>query len=428
MAIQVSNRRIVSGDHSQFANLVESKLAGLEAIFEIESGPFGIAQGYTYLGQFLAHEIAPRANVNSRSRQLDLDSLYPEFDDAEKIDSSNGKFFTQPETEDKLEDLIRDSENKALIPDFRNDDQLILAQLHLLWLNFHNHLINLFDIHCTPDPDGPLARYEEARRFTVACFQRIIVDDYMDTLTDCNVRSLLWGGDKIDILKIPHEDQLPFEFTHAAGRFGHPQVRSAYILNSDDPRQVSLEDLFLLTGANEDYEGVPNRFRIEWQLFFPKTDNDKREEAQKIKPFITPALRQRVLVKNFQAGIKKKLPSGQLLAKTIINEFHKQEFYDHGVQENIVEIDDNQAARNALEAMNLLEDTPIWLFILLESDASPTRGEKLGPLGSVLLIETIKNGLNNTGYGEYEKVQKQFEICGFPVIRKMSDLIDVLEP
>ena len=428
MAIRVLDKRIVPGDHSGFAASVEANLDGLKAIAEIGFAQVGIPQGYTYLGQFLAHELAPRQDVNTRTRKLDLDSLYPDFGDTEKIDSE-GKFLTQAATADKLEDLIRGSDNKALIPDFRNDDQLIIAQLHLLWQRFHNHLIDLLPHHCTPIPDSPEARFHAAREFTVACFQRIIVEDYMIRLADPTIRSVLWD-DQVSILEIPAtEPDLPLEITHAAGRFGHSQVRSSYQLNLDGGSSlVSLIDLFNFTGEHGGaaYDRVPVEHRFQWSLFFPQP-GDAREEGNKISSFIAAPLRPFVLEHNLLAGINAVLPSGQVLAQTIIEEFENQGIHGHGLQAAIVANDDNQEAREALEAMGLLEDTPIWLFILMEADASASRGDRLGPLGSTLLIETIKSALQDTGFEDYATVQARFEDCGFPSIRKMADIALSLE-
>ena len=81
----------------------------------------GIDAGYTYLGQFIDHDLTfdPASSLQS---QNDVDALVdfrtPRFD----LDSLYGCF------------------NRALIGDKRNDENVIVSQLHSVFLQLHNRM------------------------------------------------------------------------------------------------------------------------------------------------------------------------------------------------------------------------------------------------------------------------------------------------
>jgi hypothetical protein len=146
---------------------------------------------YTYLGQFIDHDltantdrqndlghvsdadlrpVAPddvvRKLRNLRLPQLNLDSVYgdgPTFPDGPTTaaaDQYNGIYLKvgtvalvgdsgQPIRGDRIpleadlqRDLPRDAEGRAIIGDGRNDENLIVAQLHTAFLRFHNATVD----------------------------------------------------------------------------------------------------------------------------------------------------------------------------------------------------------------------------------------------------------------------------------------------
>lgn len=140
-----------------------------------------IPAGYTYLGQFIAHDMSFISRVSSthgslvssvrnlRTATLDLDSVYGGGPKASPIYYDQGnrlkiKFLVDCRTvEDRkgekvcFNDLPRKSYESplkncskkkesidiapALIPDPRNDENLIISQLHLAFLLFHNKVV-----------------------------------------------------------------------------------------------------------------------------------------------------------------------------------------------------------------------------------------------------------------------------------------------
>jgi hypothetical protein len=119
-----------------------------------DDNPLSVPSGFTYLGQFLDHDITLMVEFlsqadsdlgglgNNRTPRLDLDSVYgagpvgnPQLYDAQ------GRFvFSTP---NGFEDFQRDpTSGVAVLVEGRNDENLVIAQLHIAFQKFHNHYIN----------------------------------------------------------------------------------------------------------------------------------------------------------------------------------------------------------------------------------------------------------------------------------------------
>lgn len=126
----------------------------------------GISAGYTYLGQFIDHDITfdpasslqqlndPDALVDFPTPRLDLDSLYGRGPDDQPYMYDGKKFrlgrpLTENGTATNARDLPRykdinnpNAAKRALIGDKRNDENVIVSQLHAAMLQFHNKLVD----------------------------------------------------------------------------------------------------------------------------------------------------------------------------------------------------------------------------------------------------------------------------------------------
>lgn len=119
-----------------------------------QDNPAGLPAAFTFLGQFVDHDLTfdptsslerqndPEAITNFRTPLLELDSVYgagpgpnPHLYEA----ASRGVEFLFDK--DFPNDLPRNSQNVALIGDPRNDENLIVSQLHLAFLKFHNAVV-----------------------------------------------------------------------------------------------------------------------------------------------------------------------------------------------------------------------------------------------------------------------------------------------
>ena len=98
----------------------------------------------------------PHALVNFRTPRLDLDSVYglgpevqPYLYDWDS-DPPGVRLLVGCNPRDGTEDLPRNQQERALIADPRNDENLIVAQLHLLFIRFHNAVVDHLAARRTP--------------------------------------------------------------------------------------------------------------------------------------------------------------------------------------------------------------------------------------------------------------------------------------
>ena len=133
-------------------------------------GAAGIPAGFTYVGQFVDHDltfdktvvmldanVTPAQLVQARSPSLDLDSLYgggpndpasEKFYEADKVHLKMGSTVAAGPPAMQGFDLPRgagstvEEKRKAIIPDPRNDENLAVAQLHLAMIRFHNRVVD----------------------------------------------------------------------------------------------------------------------------------------------------------------------------------------------------------------------------------------------------------------------------------------------
>lgn len=157
----------------------------------------------------------------------------------------------------------------AKIPDRRNDEHLIISQLHVLFMNLHNRIIDGI-VPDEVDEIGPDHRFfKRAKRLVVLLYQAVIRHDLLTKILDEQVLDTLFEDHGIPpLLDIaPSEDaSIPIEFAGAAFRFGHSMVQPAYDIG-DDVR-LSLRRLSEVLGsANEGPDRRPEH-RVKWEHFF----------------------------------------------------------------------------------------------------------------------------------------------------------------
>lgn len=430
--IRAINRRLLR-PNIEFSKFVKKKLLTLEkACHQWNSGPFSnIPQGYTYLTQFLMHEIASREGVNQRSWKMELDSLYGE---GAMIDGA-GRFVCRQPAGDIIADLPRrQPDKKALIPEFRNDDHLIIAQLHLLFQQFHNRVMEVMEKIIYSENIAVNNLFNQTKQYVTATFHRIVNEDLLPKLTHPAVYEYYRSKNSNSYIYIdPSEPELPYEMTHAALRFGHSMVRKSYNLNTNhsDAKNTKLEKLFELTGEHScsAYCGADKSLSIQWGLFFNVNNEVITEKSALINPHIANPLtsvgprQQNIIRLSFLAGINKNLPSGQALAQRLINIGAG----DLGVQSELRLHTKwaNADIKKELDNHQLWDNTPLLLFILIEAEGPDSGGQRLGPLGSILLCEAIRASMqlkNNKNYAEH--LEAFSNVVSLANIKTMGDLIN----
>jgi hypothetical protein len=384
----------------------------------------GMPAGLGYLGQFLAHDLTfdpignfekqldPNQQWNYRTPRMDLDSLYGKgpLDHPYLYErgAESGKFLLGKARSiawnmrdgdiamDSLpiaaeDDLPRNAQGIAMIGDPRNDQNLIVSQMHLAFLKIHNKIREW----AKGEGKGGDAVFHAAQDQVRLHYETIVLRDYLpricgEELVSKLIRSLA-DGTREKVWKIRAFDQpgpetwIPLEFSLAAFRFGHSMVRPSYMLNPWTPPRPILVDPASLPGPLDDLRGgrpLPEGWSADWGFLLQEW-NDTRPDlqpqfARQIDTRLSRALNAvavplqdkhpSLALVTLLRGYQMRLPSGAAVAKELgIDPLTPKEL---GLDQAI------------------FDDAPLWYYVLKEAEVAQA-GQCLGPVGSTLVAETI---------------------------------------
>ena len=333
----------------------------------------------------------------------------------------------------------------AMIGDGRNDENLLVAQLHLAFLRLHNAIAE--DL-AGSIPDAEM-RFEEAKRRTTMIYQWIVVNVYLPKICMPSVvagvktaGAPLYKEFRDRVASAASELPLPLEFSVAAFRFGHSMVRAEYDHNRNFGRpaqggnkRASFLELFSFTGGDNlgqtaigaTFDKLPSNWPIEWDRFALDTPAEADHRARKIDTKLAPPLKDmfkesddagelgRILKhlaeRNLRRSHRLNISSGQA-AVAAINAFdqsaspsveasvHQVAYVGNlavkyeppattpvGIAVLPTEVLIDGPTGMALADGGMVENTPLWFYILKEAEV--TEGDTLGPLGSRIVAETL---------------------------------------
>jgi hypothetical protein len=204
----------------------------------------GIPALYTYLGQFIDHDITfdpvstlkakddPDALTDFRSPAFDLDNVYGRGPDDQPYlyDGGSGFLLGDPLTNGDLKatDLPRNAAKvrRALIGDPRNDENTIVSQLQGLFHRFHNRTL----------ADNPNTAFDEIQKLVRFHYQYVILNDFLPRIIHSGVIGDLktngsYDKTKLKFFHLKKHAFMPIEFSVAAYRLGHSMIRPDYRLN-----------------------------------------------------------------------------------------------------------------------------------------------------------------------------------------------------
>jgi hypothetical protein len=300
--------------------------------------------------------------------------------------------------EDGAVDLPRDPARRiALIADRRNDENLIISQLHLAFILFHNNAVDALRA-TTYDKADEKALFEEARRLTVLHYQWCIVHDYLKNLLDGDIYKRALSDTKT----YPARDTVPMEFAAAIFRFGHSMVSSKYNFNEnfwfkDVDNQgpgggADLGHMFDFTskaGMNKQ-KALPNHWIADWGML-TGVSSTAVSKADRIDAFLVglmlglpgdqPIDVASIARTNLWRGYHRRIPSGQALADAMkVSRLTPKEIADAVADGNGLDV--------FLRDNGLDIETPAWLYTLCEARVR-AQGNRLGPMGSTVVAKTI---------------------------------------
>ena len=283
---------------TQLGDPARKKLA--QAMTEGGGGFGQIPAGYTYFGQFVDHDltfdktkVAFGSNVSAadmiqgRSPALDLDSLYGKG----PANPGSAKFYKddrhlkmgKTEAADGIGakqgfDLPRD--DKAVIPDKRNDENLAVAQTHLAFHRFHNRVVD----DALPAGTPANQRFIRAREIIVKHYQWVIRHDYLPRILEPSVVDDVFANGRKAFEKnaVPTDvPTMPIEFSVAAFRLGHSMIRRDYAWNKEFPDdQGTLDFLFAFSGTSGFIGGgsrLPSNWIADWRRLYDLTETGRND-------------------------------------------------------------------------------------------------------------------------------------------------------
>ena len=403
------------------------------AMRDLQASNVSAMAGYTYLGQFLAHDLS-RLRIEGHNKTvksfttdilrsdvscvLDLGSVYDGALPGSLMRKNGTAFMAlgNAQVTDGPDlvgyDLPRNGW-RACIGDDRNDENLIVSQLHVQFLKLHNLFVREIS-HDQPGL-GTESLFEAAREQVILHYQEVILHDFLYKFLHPSVwqaiildnQHILWDPD-------PTEPAvLPIEYTAAAGRFGHAMVQNNYNLNA--VTSVSVSELFEMTGEGGfggKYQRMPASHLIDWRLFFDFPNQNTlglptRNKASRISPRVRVDLTNtqsltvpeetNLATRNLLRGLQMRLSSGQATVNHLITNFqsrlHDLEIPVCLLSREQLNLNKPNYSQNVLDRCNpaLSSHTPLWYYVLAEACVETVEGiGKLGPLGSLLVAESIR--------------------------------------
>ena len=290
------------------------------------------------------------------------------------------------------EDLPRNAEGRALVGDPRNDENLIIAQLHLAFLRLHNRVVDELrnGAHAGHWSARPGRLFWEAQRIVRWHYQWVVVQDYLprilpDLLTGQSPRPAGKDGSARQPFSFDDEPFMPIEFSVGAYRFGHSLVRPSYQVNdrSTDVRLFAASSDPLDAADLSGFRPLPARRVIDWSRFLELSDNMAPQHARRLDTKLARPL------SSLPAGIAPQVAAGRSLAWLNLKRGNSQ-----GLPSG-----QDVAARLGLEALDadVLQlagaPAPLWYYVLAEAE-TVGMGKRLGPVGGTIVREVMSAILN----------------------------------
>src|SRR5215831_9591008 len=221
------------------------------------------------------------ALADFRTPRFDLDNLYgrgpddqPYMYELDKIHMLLGEPLSGNPFDPDAHDLPRGPNGRALIGDPRNDENRIVAQLHSIFLRFHNKVA---DYLARPDQLGTKINFDEVRNQVRWHYQWVLVTDFLRRVINDDTYRRVFADPYYPTPTLPRlRDGLrlmPVEFSVAAFRFGHSMIRPEYRLNATIPRRPIFShraDARAPVDDEADLRGfrpIPRDWAIDWQFF-----------------------------------------------------------------------------------------------------------------------------------------------------------------
>lgn len=372
--------------------------------------------GYTYFGQFVAHDLTkdissvddawrkePDELENQQTPKLDLGLLYgagPEVS-SELYESDAVRLKVGPvKVEGTSFDICTDAQGERVLADDRGGSNLILRQMTAAFARLHNFAVEQFRAEVKDKAE----LFTRARRQTMWQFQWLVCEDYLSHVLNLDVYKTVFRTGRTSVQwKV---FSIPIEFAAAAMRFGHAMVRPNYLLSLGQEMLLPR-----ILGRAPDRGALGAELEINWGLFFQGAGSAGALTTRPIDTRLAQPLQElpgdlvgvievacphfridknpaQLPLRTLLRGTGLRLASGQTVARA----FGQPVLTEAELTQNSLGEETDQG--RILLRTGLVQDTPLWYYILKESEVREN-GNRLGPVGSHIVAETIHAALRS---------------------------------
>jgi hypothetical protein len=442
---------------------------------EPDSADPAIPAGFTYLGQFVDHDLTMDRTavqlgqdvnlddlLQGRSPALDLDSVYGRgpadkddqvfyAEDGVKLKVGTTAAAAFPPNDQGVAvdregfDLPRfgvgdtlAERRRPLVPDPRNDENLVVAQTHAAFIRFHNRVVDELAMR------GLTGRrlFESARELVVKHYQWMLRTDFLPRVVDPDIVTDVFTNGR-RFVDAPGRGQehhgkrptMPIEFSIAAYRLGHSMVRGAYqwnrVFNSTGPGKIAtLLLLFTFTGTSGNFtpgsdlddgnagtfERLPTNWIADFRRLYDFTEAGrqdlvppaehgggnvtKRIDTLLVDPLANlpagtfagrgtqiPPINRNLAFRNLTRANMVSLASGQQMAEFLEAEpLTEDQILNGDGGASLAGLTDEQRA-------TIITNTPLWFYILREAELNNGR---LGAVGGRIVAEVFHRAMEGS--------------------------------
>lgn len=465
--------------------IADNMVGGSDAPLGLPANP--VPAGYTYLGQFIFHDMVFSRALGKRigseeTLTLDLNSVYgvaPTFEphlyetpDDAAGPSARCRFLigetdrstSPPDLTDAMAMTTRDlpridatrgfadmrgagGRSEPIVADPRNDDHLVLSQLHCLFLRLHNRMADVL-----------LARglasdsvFPTVRRFISRCFRHAVLHDYLRRMMDPAIYALLIDGNRTRLFGAAGSLQTaPVEFTFGTARFGHAMIRSEYLINQLPGGGKADVGLVLQMSSSRSPRRVPipTHWSVNWANFLSFGEGAGPQPARRISPFLNETFARRplaidddgtpmsIIFQDMWRCYLLGLPSGQEVAGEIATRLAS---VHPSIPVPVLSGDAmlppakfaavySYSARKLANAIRanpaFMTATPLSYYLLQEAAVHGDDGSRLGPVGSYILAHTMVHALGLAGQRFAAEDEAVAQAAGIDSFADLFGLLD----
>ncbi len=346
-----------------------------------------------------------------------------------------------------------------MLADPRNDAHALVSQITVLFQLLHNHVISLLEAVLKPFipqeerfPRRELA-YREfncARLVLTLIYRNIIKKDVLERILDKRIYHRYMTDPALPCDK---HTGISLEFSFGAFRFGHAIVRDQYNVNSQSMGQSISEALRLSAQlARPGSLPIKSNWFVDWAHFFDNAKGIVPNFSKRIGPRHPKALQDNLMLFPPKAGgvdagglmdrdLLSAAYAGLLSVPALIRQMRERGFdmvedlaqWQGPMRAWLTELPGlgGRLLADDPDLDRILADPPLPFFVLFEAgrigrlDEATQGGWRLGPLGSVIVAETILGAMKAYPLGnEDHSLQAQIKACG----EALFNMPDVEQP